>query len=349
MSLKRFSALMIALALTLGLFGCAGAPATTAAPTTEASTASAATTAEVTTAAESTAATTEADASVFPLTFTDDKGTEITLETKPEKVAALSGTTLYLYTLTGGKVIAGPSLSKAAPRAEGTPDYPELGHMANINVEELVTLEPDFVILQSMQTKIIPVLEQNGIPYMFFSAKTLEDIKAQILLFSKINDRPARGEEIVKALDKRIAETLEKLPENREHKIAIVYVSGRGISLKLPNSIAGDVARIIGLKNITEGLTPEKMGMDSVPFDLEMLVEENPEFVFVTSMVSADEKVEDVLLKHMQDSSAWSSLDAVANGKMYYLPQSHFLFNPVDQYGDAVKIMAEYLWPEAFK
>lgn len=285
----------------------------------------------------------------FPLTFVDGKGNQITLQKKPETVIPLTGTTMYLYTLTGGQAVAGPSLSKRAPRAEGTPDYAELGHMANINIESLITHEPDLVIMQSMQAKLIPMLEENNIPVMFFAAKTYQEIQDQIKLFASINDNAEKGEEIIKTMDKNIADTLAKLPAERNKKIAIVYVAGSGITLKLNNSIAGDAASIIGFDNITKDLLPEKMGMDSTPFDLEMLVAENPDVIFVTSMVSADDNVADVLTGHLEDSTAWAELDAVKNGNVHYLPQSHFLFNPVDRYDEAVEMMAKHVWPELFK
>lgn len=287
--------------------------------------------------------------SLFPLTVTDDKGREITLEKMPKKVAALSGTTLYIYGLTGGTPIAGPSLSKNAPKPEGLGEIVELGHMANMDVEKLISLNPDFVLLQSMQAKLIPVLEENNIPYYYFNAKSLEEIKEKIMVFSKFSDHEEKAKEIIQKMDANIEATLAKISGKEMPQIAIMHVTGRGLSLKLSNSIAGDCAKMLGLKNITEGLTPEKMGMDSVTFDLEMLVAKNPERIFITSMVSQDENVEEVLKKHLQDSTAWSSLDAVKNGKVHYLPQSHFLFNPVDHYDEAIEMMAKDLWPEAFE
>lgn len=291
----------------------------------------------------------ESKSTVYPFTFKDAKGRDVTIDKKPEKVIPLTGTTLGLFSKVGGKAIASADLSDNAPKPDYYSEIEHLGHMASIDVEKLVSLSPDFVMVQGMQAKILPVLEQNNINYLFFGAKTYKEVQDSIKLFAKINDSNDIADEIINKMDAKKEEIIAKLPSNDERKIAIVYVTGRGISLKLSNSIAGDVANLLGVKNITEGTKPEKMGSDSTPFDLEAIVAANPDAIFVTSMIPSDEKIEDVLLKHIKDNDAWKAVPAIKNKKLYFLPQSHFLFNPLDKYPEAMEMMAKDLWPKAFE
>lgn len=358
---RRHGVIAMILVLVLALAGCSGGnqgngdPVATTGSVPAESTAAASETTTAATTEASTEATTEPTTAAkapevkYPLTITDDRGNEIVLEKAPERVVPLSGTTLYTFAIAGGKPIAGPTLSKTAPDPGGLEGIERLGHMANIDVEKLIGLNPDFVFIQAMNEKLVPVLQENKIPYYYFGAKSYEEIKAKIREFSMIAGDAQVGEDVVARMEKSIEEIKGQVPAHEEMKIAIVHVTGNGLSLKLSNSIAGDVASMLSLKNITEGLAPEKMGMDAVTFDLEMLVAQDPHAIFITSMVSADQNAEEVLKGHLKDSSAWALLTAVSEDRVFYLPQSHFLFNPVDRYDEAVKIFAKSLWPEAFK
>ena len=50
----------------------------------------------------------------------------------------------------------------------------------------------------------------------------------------------------------------------------------------------------------------------------------------------------------MTENPAWQTVDAVKNGRVYYLPQDLFLLSPGIHYPDAVETMAKCVYPEAF-
>ena len=53
--------------------------------------------------------------------------------------------------------------------------------------------------------------------------------------------------------------------------------------------------------------------------------------------------------KDFKKNPAWNSLTAVQQGKVYVLPERLFLINPGLRYPEAVKYMAQQVYPEVFK
>ena len=285
----------------------------------------------------------------YPLTVKDGMGREVVLEKKPEKLVALSGTTLNMLSLVDGKAVAGPSLSEGAPKPDYYGEIELLGHMASIDVEKLVMLKPDLVFMQAMSAKLVPVLEENGLPYYFFTGSTFKEIVENLRTISTMIGTEEKGLEVTKKLEAEVEAVLQKVPKEESKKVAIIHVTGNGITLALPNSIAGDIATQLGMENIAKPGEDTKKGSSTSPFSLEAIVEADPDVIYVTSMISADQNVEEALLHQIQDNEAWNTVRAVKEGRLFYLPQSHFLFNPLEKFPEAIEMMAKPLWPEAFK
>jgi iron complex transport system substrate-binding protein len=55
------------------------------------------------------------------------------------------------------------------------------------------------------------------------------------------------------------------------------------------------------------------------------------------------------MLDNMEHNPAWHTLFAVQNKQLYFLPQKLFLLNPGIHYPEAVKNMAQIVYPEVFK
>ena len=65
----------------------------------------------------------------------------------------------------------------------------------------------------------------------------------------------------------------------------------------------------------------------TVPYSLEQLSSDNPEIIFVVTM-GKDKDISRKMDEQMRDNPAWSNLDAVKNGRVYFLPSDLFLLNP---------------------
>lgn len=290
---------------------------------------------------------TQQNTAVFPMTIKDDAGRTVILKKKPEKIAAVSGTFLGILYATGGKSIVRSDQS-TSPLPEDAKDLPSLGQVANPDMEKLVAMQPDLVILQKgIHDKYTSILDASTIPVIVLQMKTYDDVVQKLKLFGELTGNTEKANTLVGTMEKKTAEIVSKLPETPK-KVLILYVTSGDISVKLNNSIAGNVAQILKLKNIATGSKPDKMGSENTPFSMEKVVESDPDIIMVTSMVASKDVAEQRIKKELESNPAWNGLRAVKEKKIIYLPQSHFLYNPAERFHESVEYMAKAVYPEVY-
>ena len=165
--------------------------------------------------------------------------------------------------------------------------------------------------------------------------------------FGKILNNEEKANEKIEYLISQKELLESKAPKNGD-SIVILYVTGNGISVKLDNSIAGDVAKILGLKNIASDLKPDSIGSENTPLDIEYIVESNPDYVLVTSMVESNEEAIKIMEEEFNNNPIWSGVEAIKENKVIYLPQQYFLFNAGPYYDEAIEYMAMSIYPEIY-
>ncbi|MCK4257651.1 MAG: ABC transporter substrate-binding protein [Halanaerobiales bacterium] len=282
------------------------------------------------------------------ITIIDDLGNTVTLDKKPEKIAAISGTYLGILYSAGGKAIAMADPKGGSPLPEGCEGLENVGAVYNINVEKLVSLQPDFVIAQfGLHNRLVPILNQSNIPVIVLRMKTFDDVVAKLRIMAQITGETEKVENIIKGMEAKKEKIVSKLPETPK-KVAVLYLSSQEVSIKLENSIAGDVAKILKLKNIAEGIKPTKMGGETMPFSMEKVVEFDPDVILISTMISSQEVADEKLKKDIQSNPIWGELRAVKEGNIHFLPQTYFLYNAGEKCVEGIEIMAKFVYPEVF-
>lgn len=277
------------------------------------------------------------------LTIKDDLDRTVNLTHKPEKIIALSPSFLELLGAVDAKLIARPSSKNSVPVF--AQELEEVGAVYNINIEKVISLQPDLVIAyEGMHDKFLPILETNHIPVIVLKMKTYQDVLDKINLFSQISGEPQKGKALLQSMNLKVQNVTDKIP--KEHKkIAILHSTAKSVTVELEGSIAGTAAKTLGFHNIAMGSKALEQDPDSTPYSLEKLVENDPEIIFIVTMG----KLEDIkkrMLSDIESNPAWSSLSAVKQNKVYFLPQDLFLLNPGLRYPEAIEFMAKLVYPE---
>lgn len=287
---------------------------------------------------------TKADGSGAYLTMTDAAGRQVVLPKKPERVVSLSPSYLSLIEAVDGKII-GRATSKTGTIPESMKSVAEVGFVYNVNTESVVGLKPDLVLAsKSQHEKLIPLLESNKINVVEFDAKTYDEVKKTITMLGDIYGTADKAKAENVALDNQINEIIKKLPKDKK-KIVIMHTTASSVTVEGSRSIAGCVSDILGFDNVAAASLKGKS--DKTPYSMESLVGQDPEIIFITSMGKADE-IENRLRADFKNNPAWNSLKAVREGHVYVLPENLFLINPGLQYPEAVKFMAQQVYPEVF-
>ena len=267
--------------------------------------------------------------------ITDSEKRNVVLTKKPERVVVMVPSILNYVDAVGGTIIGRPSSSKAFTIPP--------------SMEKVVGLKPDLVFINAAQyQKFIKMLETNNINAITLQPKTYEETKEALVITGKVYGKSAEAEKLNKTMDDKIAATIAKMPKDHKKRIVILHATPSTVTVELENSIAGNAAKMLGFVNIAQGTTAIQGKPEKAPYSIEVLVEKDPEIIFITSM-GAQDKIEKRLKADVQGNPAYSALTAVKNNKVFILPEDLFLTPPGLRYPDAVELMAKHVFPENFK
>ncbi len=275
----------------------------------------------------------------------DDLGREVTLEKKPERIVVTSASFLEPLHEVGGEVVGRPDSRTKMP--DYAKDKASVGKVYQIDVEKVLSCEPDLVIInKGMNEKLVDTLETSGIKTLVVDMKSYADVKREVALFAQLTGEKEKGEALISSMDKKIQSVKEKIPQEKR-RVSIIHSTNQGLTVQLSGSIAGSIAEMLGWENVAGDMTPLEKDPDSAPYSLETMVEKNPELLFVTSMGKL-EAIKASMDATMAENPAWQSVEAVRQGKVYYLPQDLFLLSPGIHYPEAVELMAKLVYPDKF-
>ena len=278
-------------------------------------------------------------------TIEDDLGRKIILDKKPARIVVTSASFLEPLHTVGGEIVGRPDSKNKMP--DWAKNLPSVGAVYQIDVERLLSCAPDLVIVnKGMNEKLLPVLEENKISAAVVEMKTYDDVKRGLKMFATISGDVAAGEKIISNMDAEIKAIVDKVPK-KNLRVAILHSTAQGLSVQLDGSIAGSIAKMFGWENVASGMTPLEKNPDAAPYSMETLAEQNPEIIFVTSMGDINE-IKTNMAKAIETNEAWQAIGAIKNNRLYYLPQDLFLLSPGLRYPDAVRQMAQLIYPENF-
>lgn len=288
----------------------------------------------------------------YPLTVRDFLKYETTIESKPEKVAVMSGTPLNIWYDLGGKSVCTSDVSGNIRLTEGYEEeikaLPQIGPVYSVDMESVIAQEPDLIIAQvGTQSTQSAKLREMGYNVIQTHISGYDDVVDTYRAFGKLLGQDELAEQRISELENGKKEITDKLPDD-DISVVILYVTSKSLAVKLDNSIAGDIAKILELDNIASDLPPDTIGSETTPLDIEYIVEKDPDYVLVTTMISSNGEARKTVEEQFASNPAWSSVNAVNEGKVIYLPQEYYLYNAGPYYVDAIKYMAQSIYPEIY-
>lgn len=274
----------------------------------------------------------------------DDAGRTVRLAKRPERIVVCSVSFLEPLQLVGGKVVGRPTSQMVPDFAK---DIPQVGKAVQIDVEKVLSLNPDLVIInKGMNEKLVRLFDDNGIPSIVIKARTYADVRRELDILAQVTGGQEQAQAAIKSMDEQVATIKSRLPKD-EKRVAILFSSSQGLNIQLNGSIAGSISKDFGWKNIAEGMMPMEKNPDATPYSLETLVEQNPEIIFVVTMGNADALTND-LLTEFKKNPAWGTVKAVQDNRVFFLPQDTFLINPGLKYPGCYEKMAKMVYPDLF-
>ncbi|NLA52601.1 MAG: ABC transporter substrate-binding protein, partial [Alcaligenaceae bacterium] len=252
----------------------------------------------------------------------------------------------------GGKSICTSDVTDNVRLIEGYEDeirsLPMIGPVYSVDMESIIGHEPDLIISQvGTQSTQASKLRDMGYNVIQTHIRGFSDVLDTYRAFGKILGQSELAEKRIAELEQGKKEITDKLPDD-DISVVILYVTSKSLAVKLDNSIAGDIAKILELENIASDLPPDTIGSETTPLDIEYIASKDPDYVLVPTMISSNEEARRTVEEQFASNPAWQSVNAITEGRVIYLPQEYYLYNAGPYYVDAIKYMAQSIYPEIY-
>ncbi|HXG25628.1 MAG TPA: helical backbone metal receptor [Candidatus Binatia bacterium] len=243
----------------------------------------------------------------FPVTLTDDEGTDVTIPAPPTKIVSLTpATTETLFALgAGNRVVAKvEDIANYPPEAA---DIEVVATFAGVDVERIVELEADLVVSAGSgltQGDAVEQLRRAGIPVIVSYPTTVDEGLAGIQLIARAIGASDDGDALVETIKQRLEElaAIAASAATRPRTFYEIDVTG-GIFTPPADSIYGEMLRLAGAEPIS--------GDANYSISLEELVAADPEVILLGDAAYGQSP------EAVKARAGWGGMTAVKNGAIY--------------------------------
>jgi iron complex transport system substrate-binding protein len=322
--------LLVLFALALALQGCRSLAPAAPTPTSPATTPAPATGAPRSPDSSPTAA-------AYPLTVTDDEGTELTLEADPARIVSLTpAVTETLFALGEGEsIVGGTDFDDFPPEAAALPD---VATFEGVLVERLVELDPDLIIAGGNSftpPDDVARARDLGFPVLVVYAESVDEVVADIALIARASGAGDQAERIVSAMKARFAEVSDAV-EAIDDRPRVFYELGDQPEIYGPadDSFIADMIELAGGEPITTG------DPDVFSISLERLVAADPEVILLGDAAYG---VTPAIVA--QRPGGWPAMTAVEAGAVRPVDDI-IITRPGPRLGEGLAALAEAIHPD---
>jgi len=273
----------------------------------------------------------------YPYTLTDARGKEVTIEKMPEKIVSLApSVTEILFALGLEEQIVGVTNNCNYPPEASSKE--KVGDFS-INIEKVISLEPDLVIgMQSMNASQMEEMDNLGLTTLAIEPQSIEDIKNTLELLGKVTSTEEEARGAIDEMNAVLAEVEEALAglEEEDKKSVFMEIGYDPLFTVGKGSLQDEIIHLAGGVNAVEANEPW------LQYSLEKLVVNDPDFiVFLTHPLV--KSIEDV-----KNRPGWQEISALKEGNILIPSTIDPYVRPVPRTVEAIKELAQVLYPERF-
>lgn len=285
----------------------------------------------------------------FPLTVTDDAGTKITLQSKPQNIVSLTlGTDEMLLKLVGkSRIKAVTYLADDKGISNISEEVKSISNKLNSdNSEKVIALQPDLVIVADYTKKefVQQLLDAKLTVYRVRTPNSIDEVKRVITNLSQLTGEKAKGIELNSWIDDKLKSVSDKLSALKpEQKLSIMDYTEMG-STSGKGTNFDDIVTRAGLVNVAS-----KAGLEGWPqLSKEKIVTFDPDLIMVPSWTYDKNNSTEKIIEKIKSDKSLASLKAIKNNRIItsnYLHMSSVSQNMVL----AVEDVAKAAYPDLFK
>ena len=276
----------------------------------------------------------------FPITLTDDEGTEVTIPAEPQKIVSLTpATTETLFALGVGDSIVGKGSDffLYPPEASAIPDVQAFdGTEIKVDVEKIVDLQPDVVFAGGnfvTPPADIERLRGLGLPVVVVYAPTIEKVLNDISL---IGDTVGKGEEadaIVDELQTGFDAVSNAVADEARPRVFYELDATGAFYGPADQSFLAEMIDLAGAEPVTTG------SKDKFDIPVERLIDQDPEVILLADAAFG------VTPEAVAARPGWDVLTAVRTGDIRPI-DDQTVTRPGPRLALGLKLLAETIHPD---
>ena len=268
------------------------------------------------------------------VTLTDMTGREVVLDAPATRVVAITAANVeVLYALGAGDVVVG--------RGEYC-DYPDealalpvVKSGAETNVEEILTLEPDLVIMDTMAqtTEQVAALENAGLKVIMTKENGIDGVYEAITLIGAAVGKDAEAASLVDSMKAAFADVAASAENTGKTVYFEISPLQWGLWTAGKGTFMDELATLCGLTNVFADVD----GWASV--SEEQVLERNPDYIVTTSGYYGEgpTPVEEILGR-----TGWENVNAIVNGAVFNADNNQ-ITRPGPRLVDAAQALMDFI------
>jgi iron complex transport system substrate-binding protein len=276
--------------------------------------------------------------------FVDDLGRTVSVS-DASRTAALLGSFADMWTLAGGEICASADDAWddfALPLGE---EAINLGSMHRPNKEELIAAQPTFVLASAKLSKHLEMqetLDAMGIAVAYFDVDDFDDFLRVLRVMTQILDTPEQYETYGVAQQERVEKCLDLYRDRKAQTVLVMRASAANIRAKnSEDTVLGGMLADFGCINIADS---DSMLLDNL--SVESILLKNPDKIFFIQTADEMDKVKAAVEAMFLENPLWNTLDAVKNGKIYYMDKHLYNLKPNARFAEGYEKLGNLLYAE---
>lgn len=277
--------------------------------------------------------------------FVDAQGAQVALQSW-DRVVSLYGSFAELWLLSGGTLVGATTDAVEERGLDLGGDVALVGNVKTPSLEEVLALEPDFVILSADiegHVALDESLTDVGVPHAYFRVDNFEDYCTLLRQFCRMTGRDDLFEEYGAAQQQRVERIKAAAAQMQDAAptVLLIRAYSTGAKAKGTDIFAGAMLAELGADNIVTRY-------DSLLEDLSMetIIAADPDLILMVPMGANEDAAAAYMAEHFEANPAWAGLTAVQNGCYAMLPKELFHYKPNARWADSYAYLAKILYPQ---
>ena len=277
--------------------------------------------------------------------FVDAQGAQVALQSW-DRVVSLYGSFAELWLLSGGTLVGATTDAVEERGLDLGGDVALVGNVKTPSLEEVLALEPDFVILSADiegHVALDESLTDVGVPHAYFRVDNFEDYCTLLRQFCRMTGRDDLFEEYGAAQQQRVERIKAAAAQMQDAAptVLLIRAYSTGAKAKGTDIFAGAMLAELGADNIVTRY-------DSLLEDLSMetIIAADPDMILMVPMGANEDAAAAYMAEHFEANPAWAGLTAVQNGCYAMLPKELFHYKPNARWADSYAYLAKILYPQ---